>query len=216
VKFATTKGYETHAGADSPESRLIGGPVLENRDKAARANPITYLTKEAPPYLIVHGDKDPTVTINQSELLFEALKPLGVSVHFHTIHGAGHGGPGFAGREIDEMVKSFFDQTLTSDKPIAPQALLTESAAPADTALPPGATNAPGRPEPKPGARRGPSWEAVLARDDKNHDGKISREEFHGPPQLFDRLDRNHDGFITREEHEAFFPPSPASPPPQP
>ncbi|HYR59196.1 MAG TPA: hypothetical protein VEO95_11220, partial [Chthoniobacteraceae bacterium] len=84
-------------------------------------------------------------------------------------------------------------------KSTAVEALATESTAdPAALARDPRAGASP------PGARRGIPWEAILARDDKNKDGKISREEFSGPPALFDRLDRNHDGFITREEHEAF------------
>ena len=48
-----------HAAPDSPESRLLGGPIAQNVEKAARANPIGYITKEAPPFLIMHGDKDP-------------------------------------------------------------------------------------------------------------------------------------------------------------
>jgi Ca2+-binding EF-hand superfamily protein len=35
---------------------------------------------------------------------------------------------------------------------------------------------------------------------DKNSDGKISRDEFQGPPQFFDRLDANGDGVITEDE----------------
>jgi len=35
---------------------------------------------------------------------------------------------------------------------------------------------------------------------DKNGDGKVSRDEFPGPPQFFDRLDANGDGFITEDE----------------
>ncbi len=70
-----------------------------------------------------------------------------------------------------------------------------------DRGQPPGA---PGQPGANTGGRRTIPWEAILARDDKNHDGKISREEFSGPPALFDRIDQKHDGFITREEHEAF------------
>ena len=199
VAFVTRPNYEMHASATSPEAKLIGGVVLENKDKAARANPITYVSSNDPPFLIMHGDKDPTVPINQSELLFDALKKSGVSAHFHTIHGAGHGGPGFAGKNIDDMVAAFFDERLKGGSSKI-ESLATESTAdPALTARDPRAN------APAPGAqRRGPSWEAVLARDDKNHDGKISREEFSGPKQLFDRIDTNHDGFITREEHEAF------------
>ena len=86
VVFVATPRYESHAKADAPEAKLIGGAVLENKDKAAKVNPITYVSADDPPFLIVHGDKDGTVPINQSELLFAALKKAGRQVHFHTIH----------------------------------------------------------------------------------------------------------------------------------
>lgn len=189
--FVTTPGYESHATAASPEAKLIGGAVMENKEKAARVNPITYVTKDEPAFLIVHGDKDPTVPINQSQLLFEALKKTGVSVHFHTIHGAGHGGPGFNEAPVPEMVATFFDQTLKA-KPGDPEAKTTESTTTA--------------PEQKPGAaaaRALPTFDEILARSDANKDGKISREEFRGPAPLFDRLDRDKDGSVTRAEHDA-------------
>ncbi len=56
-----------HDAPDAPESKLIGGPIQENPPKAQKANPITYVTKDDPPFLIVHGDKDPLVPHNQSE-----------------------------------------------------------------------------------------------------------------------------------------------------
>ncbi len=191
-----------HDSADSPESKLIGGAVQENKDKAARVNPITYVSSDDPPFLIVHGDRDPLVPHHQSEILFDALKKSGVSAHFHTIHGAGHGGPGFAGKDIDDMVAAFFDGRLKSASAKI-EALATES----DAGSAPAARDPrPGVPAPgAPGAqRRGPAWEAVLARDDKDKDGKVSRAEFSGPKDFFDRLDANHDGVLTREEHEAF------------
>ncbi len=196
--FVTTPGYESHATDASPEAKLIGGAVMQNKDKAARVNPITYVTKDDPPFLIVHGDKDPTVPINQSQLLFDALKKSEVSAHLHTIHGAGHGGPGFAGKNIDEMVRQFFAEQLKSSS-AKTEALTTES-----TADPAMMERDPRKGMPPGGARRGIPWEAVTGRDDKNKDGKVSKEEFSGPPQLFKLLDQNGDGMLEKSEREAF------------
>jgi acetyl esterase/lipase len=196
--FVSTPGYESHATESSPEAKLIGGAVMQNKDKAARVNSIAYVSQDDPPFLIVHGEKDPTVPINQSQLLFAALKRAGVSAHFHTIHGAGHGGPGFAGQDIADMVAVFFDERLrnTSDKV---DALSTESTAdPTLVERDPRKSKAPPQE-----ARRGIPWAVVTGRDDKNKDGKLSKDEFSGPPLLFQRLDQNGDGMITREEHQA-------------
>lgn len=197
--FVTTPGYESHATDTSPEAKLIGGAVTHNKEKATRVNPITYVGKDDPPFLIVHGDKDPVVPLNQSQLLFEALKKSEVSAHFHTIHGAGHGGPGFAGQNIDNLVSTFFDERLKSTSTKV-EALVTESTA--DPAM--GESN-PREGMPQPAGRRGGiPWQAITGRDDKNKDGKVAKDEFSGPPQLFQILDRDRDGFLTREEHEAF------------
>lgn len=126
--FVTTPGYESHAMDSSPESKLIGGAVLENKEKAARVNPIAYVSADDPAFLIVHGDKDPLVPLNQSRLLFDALKEKGVSARFHTIQGAGHGGPGFAGKDIDEMVFRFFEERLKGTRADV-EAQLTSSVA---------------------------------------------------------------------------------------
>jgi acetyl esterase/lipase len=98
-----------HDAPESPESRLIGGPIQQNPDKVAKANPITYVSKDDPPFLILHGDKDPLVPLDQSRLLYEALRKAGVEATLHVVPGAGHG---FSGPEIDEMVDSFFDRHL--------------------------------------------------------------------------------------------------------
>lgn len=101
-----------HNAPDAPEARLIGGPVQQNKEKAARANPITYVTKNAPPFLIQHGDRDTIVPFGQSELLHEALKNAGVPVTFERVAGAGHGGPAFDSPERFERVTAFFDKHL--------------------------------------------------------------------------------------------------------
>ena len=98
-----------HDDAGSPESLLVGGPIQDSKDKVAKANPITYVSKDDPPFLIMHGDKDDLVPHHQSELLNEALKKAGVDVTFKTVEGAGHG---FGGPEVNRMVEEFFDRCL--------------------------------------------------------------------------------------------------------
>ena len=77
--------------ARSPHSMLLGGPVLERRDLARQANPVTYVSKDDPPFLVVHGDADRNVPHAQSVLLVDALRAVGVPVTFHTVAGGGHG-----------------------------------------------------------------------------------------------------------------------------
>jgi acetyl esterase/lipase len=98
-----------HNAPDSPESKLIGGALLENKDKAAQASPITYVSKDAPPFLIMHGDRDRTVLFNQSELLYAALKKAGVDVTFVPMKGAGHG---FGVPEAITPVQDFLKRCL--------------------------------------------------------------------------------------------------------
>ena len=94
-----------HDTADSPESELVGGLIQERPTEVARANPVTYVTSEAPPFLIVHGDRDPLVPYHQSTLLADALKVAGVPVTFYTVVGAGHGG--FDDPQISSLVHTF-------------------------------------------------------------------------------------------------------------
>ena len=100
---------------DSPVSKLLGGPVKEHKDLAAKASPVTYVNKNAAPFLIMHGDKDPLVPIHQSEELEAALKKAGVEVTFQAIAGAGHG---FGAKTIELAVpiREFFDKHLKAAK----------------------------------------------------------------------------------------------------
>jgi acetyl esterase/lipase len=107
-----TKMGGSHDRPDSPEAKLLGGPVQENKDKAARANPITYVSKDDPPFLIMHGDKDTTVPFGQSELLLEALKKAGVDSTLRPVRGAGHGGREFTNEENRKLVEEFFEKHL--------------------------------------------------------------------------------------------------------
>ena len=116
-KFVTTEGYERHNRDGSPESKLLGGgEVLANPEGIKRVNPITYIDKNDPPFLIIHGDSDKTVPFNQSQALHAALQSAGVPSKLHIIPGAGHGGPQFSLPEIVQMKSEFLQQLLPTAK----------------------------------------------------------------------------------------------------
>ena len=99
-----------HNTPDSPESQLVGGFIVDHPDRVARANPITYVTNQAPPFLIVHGDQDPVVSHHQSELLVVALQKADVAVTLYTVKGGRHGG--FTDPKVSEVTRAFFTQHL--------------------------------------------------------------------------------------------------------
>lgn len=91
-------------------SRLIGGPIQQNQEKVALANPIRYVDAQSPPFLIVHGDKDNVVPLVHSQRLNEALEKAGVPTTLRVIAGAGHALNG--GKEVQDAVLKFFNETL--------------------------------------------------------------------------------------------------------
>lgn len=101
-----------HRGPDCPEALLIGGAIEDNPEKARRVSPVTYVSSNAAPFLIVHGEKDPVVPPGQGTVMSEALKKAGVPVQLHIIPGAGHGGPQFQARDVADMIDRFFDRNL--------------------------------------------------------------------------------------------------------
>lgn len=111
--LAKEKGFERHAQAGSAESRLLGGPVLELPAEAGRANPITYISPDDPPFFIVHGASDPVVAPSQSQLLHNALKAKGVQSELTLIPGAGHGGPQFIESRLMDQVHQFLARALS-------------------------------------------------------------------------------------------------------
>jgi acetyl esterase/lipase len=91
LRMDDVPGRIVHLGPDSPEAQWLGGQITGLEEQVKRANPITYIDAADPPVLIVHGEKDPTVIINQSELLYAALQRAGVETEFVRVRNAAHG-----------------------------------------------------------------------------------------------------------------------------
>jgi acetyl esterase/lipase len=82
------------------------------QDKTNKSDVISFINKDTPPFLIVHGDRDKSVPIKQSEQLTEALKKAGVEVTMYTVQGGGHSGPEYFTDEMMAMYLAFFDKHL--------------------------------------------------------------------------------------------------------
>jgi acetyl esterase/lipase len=99
-----------HDAASSPEGKLVGGRVRDKKDVAIAASPVTYVSPDDPPFLIIHGNKDMVVPYNQSERLSGALKKTKVECYFITVDGGNHGG--FRNPEVQKRQRQFFDKHL--------------------------------------------------------------------------------------------------------
>ncbi|MBL9113604.1 MAG: alpha/beta hydrolase [Verrucomicrobiaceae bacterium] len=116
-----------------PYSGLIG-TNLEDKTKADAVSPIHYVSKDSPPFLILHGTHDTLVPYAQSVELEAALKAHGVDVWLQTLPGAGHGGPAFGLPAIHLLMQSFFDRYLKGtdvEIKLVPEADLKAQAGPA-------------------------------------------------------------------------------------
>jgi acetyl esterase/lipase len=79
-----------HTDPRSPESSLLGAPVATIPAKTKQANPIAYVSKHYPPTLIVQGERDGLVPVDQSDRLFAALDAAGVPATYYLVPDAGH------------------------------------------------------------------------------------------------------------------------------
>ena len=86
---------------------------------AALASPVTYVSSDDPPFLILHGETDVLVPIEQSQILLAALQAVGVPSELVTVANAGHSFRPEDGktispsrREIAQMVVEFFEEQM--------------------------------------------------------------------------------------------------------
>ncbi|HWA96018.1 MAG TPA: alpha/beta hydrolase [Terracidiphilus sp.] len=97
---------------------LIEGPNLKNYARmwlgsqmnaeniAKEVSPLTYVRKDLPPIITIHGDVDPVVPYSQAVRLHEALNESGVPNELVTIKGGGHGG--FKPMELEDAYTRIF------------------------------------------------------------------------------------------------------------
>ncbi len=98
--------------AKSPEALLIGAAPLDRPDLARAASPVTYVDKNDPPFIIIHGEKDELVSPDQSRLLSSWLTLAGVQNELIIVQDAPHFGAMFDADEIRKKVIDFLTQNM--------------------------------------------------------------------------------------------------------
>jgi dipeptidyl aminopeptidase/acylaminoacyl peptidase len=82
------------------------------KELAQLASPVAHVDRGDPPLLLLHGDQDPQMPINQAHELEGAYKQLGLDVDFDVLHGAAHGGDRFFSPEPLERALAFLRRTI--------------------------------------------------------------------------------------------------------
>jgi acetyl esterase/lipase len=103
-----------HNAPDSAESLMLGCTLPEcPADKVKAAIPLTYITRNTPPFLILHGRNDRSVPHQQSEELANALKAAGVPVQLELVPNSDHMFEGLSEAQKEKLIEesfAFFDK----------------------------------------------------------------------------------------------------------
>ena len=91
---------------------FMGGTPDEVGERYKAASPITYVSKDDPPVLTLHGDKDALVPVEQAKVLDEKMKAVGASHTLMVFKGQGHGFNGEDGKKAADATWEFFDRHL--------------------------------------------------------------------------------------------------------
>jgi acetyl esterase/lipase len=98
---------------DFDVARFTFVPVTDRAEidrRLSDLSPARRVTNETAPTIIFHGDKDPTVPLQQSQLMIDRLRAAGVPAELVVKTGAGHGWPD-EHRDLDQICR-WFDRYL--------------------------------------------------------------------------------------------------------
>jgi hypothetical protein len=90
----------------------MGCPIQSCPDAVRRANPMTYLTPDDPPFFIEHGTADCTSAPGHSQIFQNLLQSIGHDSSLTILQGAGHGGPQFTAESNLVLVDAFWNVKL--------------------------------------------------------------------------------------------------------
>lgn len=69
---------------------FLDSPENKNDNIYREASPVTHVTPDDPPFMIIHGEEDKLVPFHQSELMYEVLVNSGIDARLIRLPGRGH------------------------------------------------------------------------------------------------------------------------------
>lgn len=100
-------------GVREPALKALLGDLPDKVPELAQlASPVYHVDTSDPPLLLLHGDRDPQMPVNQSLQMLGAYKELGLDVDFIPVHGAAHGGPLFNEPKYTQPAVAFVQRTI--------------------------------------------------------------------------------------------------------
>ena len=102
---------------NSPEAALIGGDPADNLDMIAMLNPITFIDRRDPKFLVIHGEADNVVPHCQSELFADALRTNGLLTEFISVTDGQHGPVTFNDSTFKKMTDFFINEAVILAQP---------------------------------------------------------------------------------------------------
>ena len=108
--FTTILAQSTEFGRSVREpalKQLLGGLPDEVPEVATLASPVAHVGAGDPPAILLHGDQDRQMPVNQTLELEGAYRKAGLPVETVIVHGAGHGGDAFYAAEPGSKVIQF-------------------------------------------------------------------------------------------------------------
>jgi len=122
--------YESSANTSAPLAAVVAyfppvdmtafmsqderSPQLKiSESEAVAISPVKYATEDDPPVLLIHGDVDKVVPIEQSEILVKAMRQNNMNYDLIIMEGAGHGFRGEQSEQARSAMVAWFDKHLS-------------------------------------------------------------------------------------------------------
>jgi acetyl esterase/lipase len=98
---------------------LLGGQPVQMPEVARLASPVFHVDRDDPPLLLLHGDQDPQMPLEQSLELKRAYERFDLPLDFKILTGSAHGGPAFTSDASLHLMDDFLRRHFVRPKPVS-------------------------------------------------------------------------------------------------